>query len=318
MSEDFTSFAMWDGDRWLASDTYNALTGRERRLLAPFFLWQSQKGPILDDPFLLYQIAWADEHEAGQRFLKLIRETLAKAFVLEGREWINKTAIGRWSRHHEASLRRVGSARVAGLASAAKRREEHGSSSSSSTVVERDVQRPSTSTSTSPSLEKKPSKVTKRRTVGQQTSLVIVESDPVLDDAVSRYLAARAMRRNPGRVVEAQTFGAVARGTFAEVRKKMADRVAEGHPYPLLISMPALVPVNNDEWLHNLTDNAVTLLRDGATPNPQTGFGATNWPVKIDGMLDGLIVSKWQAEILRQVGTYDYIASRGIKKAAGK
>lgn len=154
---------------------------------------------------------------------------------------------------------------------------------------------------------KEPSKVTK----GRQTALAL--PSPV-DDYLKLYMAARAMRLHP-EDEDAQHYGLPGGGTLRDCRKKMGDLLAKGHPWQLLVSLPALTD------LPGLVTKPDVLLRSGEKPkhgvssagHPVT-TGATCHAVVIDGMLGtkDLILGAAQVKILRAIGTLAWARERGV------
>jgi len=313
----FDSFAMFDSDRWMGSDTYHATTGGERRLLAPFFLWQSQHGPILDDAFLLYRIAWADEAEPGAEFLDRIRFTLRKAFKLaKDRTWRNKTSMKLFFRFEKKRLKAIEDGRRGGLTKAKNKKEKElsGLGTLGGGVVGSLVGLyPSPSPSNSSVEERSGEETRKSPRKPKQTALAL--PDPVLDLAVKRYMIARAMRLHPD-LKDASEYGLPGEGTLATVRKHMAYLLSKKHPPELLASLPALTD------LPGLCKRADVLLRSGENPHPgQDGktYGATCHAEVIDSLIaqqdHGL--DKRQVEILRTIGTADYVMNRGAFAKGG-
>ncbi len=312
----FDRFAMFDIERWLGSDTYQKTTGEERRLLVPFFLWHSQNGPILDDAFLLYRIAYSDEVEAGPPFLSRIRETLAKAFVLDGREWKNKTAMKCWLKGHRAAQGRADRARIAGLASAEKRRVQRDVQPTVQPDVERDVQRPSTSTSPSP--------IEVSREVGSMVTALIPFEPPVEAEVIQAvrprrnvafelaelYLRALFERRRA--VGDRSPYIPPPKATIGKAAVMISKALEAGKDPKLLASLPALV----DEKVMQETHNPYAFLEDGSAPRTaREGYtlAATDHAANLGAKLQGLVVSARQGEILRLIETLEWAQSRGVR-----
>lgn len=302
-------FAIFDNERWTGSDTYLKTTGEERRLLAPFFLWQSQNGPIPDDAFVLYRIAWADEREAGPEFLARVRATLSKAFTLRSREWWNKTAIAAWSKHHDKAQKRIEKAVKAGLASARARAEraqaEPGVELRVEPVVEQRVQLPSTSTSTSTSavVDKQESQVSLFEPIEPP------KGDARAREIVEAFLVARHMRLHG-------TTGnrrAPSEGMIQEGARKVKALLALGYERELIVSLPALVEdktvPNGGNLLDMMLRGEPFVLLKTENKNPDSKCHARRY----EAALNGQFLSDRQVAILRNLGTYEYVRSRGAK-----
>lgn len=126
-------------------------------------------------------------------------------------------------------------------------------------------------------------------------------------------MAARAMRLNP-KAQDAMEYGLPGGGTLDDCRKKMGDLLAKGHPWQLLVSLPALTN------FPRLVTRPDVLLRSG--DHPKAGLseaghpittGATCHATVIDGMLGtkDLVLGAEQVKILRAIGTLEWARSRG-------
>jgi hypothetical protein len=136
-----------------------------------------------------------------------------------------------------------------------------------------------------------------------------------LDRYVELYLRARALRMHET-PEDAARYGTVSAGTRAEIAKYMLELLKRRHPPELIVSLPALTDKIG------LLSNPTVLLRTGDHPRKgEDGVtrGATCHAVVIDGAIADKerALDARQIDILRAIGTLDYVKKRGAYSKVG-
>jgi len=281
---------------WLeVSDTYRRLKPDDRRLAVALFLWQSARGPIADVPLDLARAAQDDDTSR----VEWIREVLSasKFKLVEGR-WFNDKAMELYDAARAVSVK---------LSNAGKKgmKSRWGKPRAITTPITEVITPSSTSLSTSPSAS----------AVVEQVSLF----EPILPPAGSRLAREAAVRFLSARHMRLHGFdpsrspAAPSRGMLDDATKRIELLVKQGFPVELLVSLPALV---GDEMMPDgrtpayeamLKRDPFVLLR---VDNAQGGKCHAR---RYEGQIEGMFLSTRQVAILRNLGTYEYVKSRGAK-----
>lgn len=305
-------FAMFDIERWMGSDTYAGTSGSERRLLVPFFLWQSQNGPIIDDGFLLYRIAYADEAEAGSEFLARLRAVLTKAFKLTGREWTNRTAMAAFEKHR---VKARGRSEKASHAAKSRWDKEKAELSTSEQCPEDARSIAASNAPISSPLLSSPLSVVVEPV--QESFLTMVEPQVVKPRRAQRVgwdLALLFLRASYERTKRtAEPFPEPSKGTVAKAEKMIDALLAQGKERELLVSLPALI--ENDMVPALLERNPFALLSDGSDPRTNAAgqtIGATDHAASMGAKLHRIVIGERQESILKAIGTHEWALAHGV------
>jgi hypothetical protein len=288
-------WAKFDIERWRGSSRYRSLSWQARLISTSLFVWQSQKGPILDEDGEL-SVA-AQGAPCGE--VRAILERMSDFQLVDG-VWIHPVAMA----YYEDAVRQIDARRRGGLKRQSQRESEQDSCKDTS-------QDSCKESSPLPSgvvvVNDEGSSITvPSKVVGEERKeLTLVPVAPRKSEDKARelaeaYLAARHMRLHG-------TEGnrkAPSRGMLASVTSRMIARLREGYEPELLVSLPVLVA---DEAVAFMLKDPEILLR---TDNPQGGKCHAR---RYEAGLNGQELGDRQVAILRNIGTLDYVKRSGAK-----